>query len=1242
MALTLDPVFAAAQASVTRRPLVEILSSQFVADIPFDGQTLTSETTAEQSPNLIRHSTGRLALVYSYSTNVIKYVYTDLNRTAFTSVALAIPGGHTLLETSICELTGGNVGIVYRTSYSGTHYLKYKTITVTGTAVASGDIVSFSASPDMSGPAVLALANGTYMLVYRRLVTGNYLFYKSTSSDFLTWASPSQCSIGGYALTGESGYPYLMQITTGDIWLFFDSCEAGNVFNIYYSVSTDNGATWGNAVKLTPYTAVAEQGRHPWATQKMAGQMHVVFNAKMGALHIDQTTAGWEAAGASGTNMCFDPAGRKLYVTSTYAALGIKFLYGVAEINVDSWTVTDFWNTSSTTPRFNSLYANTHVWWERFHGEGYLIPVGSYGKYLPGYAGEGCIISVLNAPSHMITDYVFAAWPAYSLVQNVTHSLTGTLQAAWVDFATRRLYILSTQVYALTLSFSVGWIDLNETGPIFNCHTLISNAHLWTPSTSSEMGFAVYPGQDLILVWNGLALSSYKGPLVLYSMSTGALVKNYNVDDFPGFPYHGINHAVLVGNKVYCSFTYQALYGAQDKRGLCEINISTDAIVYHRPDWASIDEYGLNMIEPLPDGRLLISTSGAGVSGGAGITIFNPATSTWDLFNNTTLPGFWPTAFPAQNYSSVAYDPVTGLCFAGTYSIYGISWSGITAFSEYGLIQQASYMVGTFGGGVWNWGAVTELVQGYLDYDAAVVFGPGASGGMYAFWTSMTGSELSIKWDYEGGTFNLSAYIAKDRPIGVDWSIDGKPNALTFTVSSGHLFDQHNKSSLLAPVLKKGRKLTVRFGDRVGAFEYWQAQGTMAVTGSKMRYARGLYPEMEISAQDKRIFWDQKQVIATAPFNTDPRSILIDILEDHLNLLTADIDPLLPVFDGAVVLTHQWIDTMGKDIIEQVCHRFGYFPHITVADKFTARKVSDANVVDHIYTDSTKLVDFSSDDEFSDFTNQVIVTGRERSEIEILYGEEMVGTLAGTIGWWGCKNTYDIHYANDNSRQCRDPRLKILQSTSSIGFQFLGQIHESITFVDPDERYCTITVTAPNLIPILVVAISGWVAAHYIPDLVISYGTGYTIPVGRYAESIFVFMIMMIISAIGNFQYEIWARPLGLIKRSVQGQADDSDLQAEIGDTITQKLEDPLCYSVGDCTLVAQQEIMVHKLQRKRVTFSKIADFRDEVGDTIQVNHPYTGAAMKVFITDLKRTVVIPSGPDSNEVPTDSIQGWVL
>jgi hypothetical protein len=1237
MSLTLDPALAAAQDSQSRKPLVEIISGQLVADIPFDGQRLTAETTEEKSPNLIRHTSGRLALVYSYSTNVIKYVYTNEARTVFTPVSLAIDGGETLLETSLCELANGNIGIVYRTQAGTSQYLKRKIITITGTAVSSGTIATYTGSPIMSGPALLALANGTFLLAYIRLSAGEYKFYKRTSADFLTWSSASEISVAGIDQTTECGYPYLMQLTTGQILFFFDGCDGGEIFNIFYSVSSDNGGTWGGAVHLTSYTSIAEQGRHPWATQKMAGQMHVVFNSKRGALHIDETTEGWLGAGASGTNLSFDAASRKLYVTSSDDPTGT--FNGIAEIDVDAWMVTNFWDASTTTPRFS---AAIDTLWERFHGESYLIPVGSRGKNINGSAGEGCLISVLDADGNTITDYVFADWPAYSLVKNVTHSLEGLLQAAWIDFSTRRMYVLCSTndgVHGDYVHFDVGWIDLTDPGPSYTCHTLIAPTHLWHPTLAGEMGLAVYPGQDLILIWNGYDGDPYKSALAVYSMSTGAIYKSYDVDSFPGFPYHGPHHAVLVGNKIYCTFGYEPLYGEVDKRGLCEIDISTDAIVFYRPDWASIDEYGLNMIEPLPDGRLLISTHGADVSGGAGVTIFDPLTQTWELFNNTTLPGFWPATTPAQNYSAVAYDPVTGLCFAGSPSKYGVSWGGLTAFSEFGLIQQASYMVGTFAAGVWTWGAMTDLVQGYLDYDAAVVFGPGASDGMYAFWTHMAGDDLSIKWDQEGTTLNLAPYLAKDRPIEAEWSIDGSPNSLSFTVSDGHLFDPHNKNSLLSPVLKKGRKLTLRFGENVGGTEYWKNQGTSIITPGKGKYARGKYPERLITAKDRRILWDQKKIIATAPFNTNPKSILTDILKDHLNLADADLD--LPTFDTAVDLTHQWIDTLAKDIIEQICHRFGYFPHISVDGLVTARKISDSNEVDHIYANLTKEIEFSDDDEFSTFTNQVIVTGHERTEIEILYGEELLQTLAGTIGWWGCKQTYDINYSVDRSRRCRDPRLKILQSTSSIGFQLAGQIHESITLVDPNETYCVVTVTAPNLVPILIFAIPEWAAAHFIPDAVASLGAGWTVPVGRVIESVWMFVIMMIISAVGNFQYEIWGRPVGKIKRSVEGQDNDAEFQAEIGEPITTIIEDPLCYSGPECTQVAKQELLVARLERSRVTFSKIADLRDEVGDTIQVNHPHTQAPMKIFITDLKRRMVIPSAGQPGEF-TDTISGWVL
>ena len=79
MSLTLDAALAAAQENPSRRPLVEIISSQRSDDIPFDGTFLTSETFSEFGVNLIPHSSGRLCIAYCYGPDAdrdcgIKYV----------------------------------------------------------------------------------------------------------------------------------------------------------------------------------------------------------------------------------------------------------------------------------------------------------------------------------------------------------------------------------------------------------------------------------------------------------------------------------------------------------------------------------------------------------------------------------------------------------------------------------------------------------------------------------------------------------------------------------------------------------------------------------------------------------------------------------------------------------------------------------------------------------------------------------------------------------------------------------------------------------------------------------------------------------------------------------------------------------------------------------------------------------------------------------------------------------------
>ena len=93
-------------------------------------------------------------------------------------------------------------------------------------------------------------------------------------------------------------------------------------------------------------------------------------------------------------------------------------------------------------------------------------------------------------------------------------------------------------------------------------------------------------------------------------------------------------------------------------------------------------------------------------------------------------------------------------------------------------------------------------------------------------------------------------------------------------------------------------------------------------------------------------------------------------------------------------------------------------------------------------TTPPRLLTSVPDDSFSDFVNRITVTGEERNHIEVMFDEERVGNLNGTVGWWGYKKTFDVYYSDDRSRRCRHPRLHVLESATCIGFKLMGGVSE--------------------------------------------------------------------------------------------------------------------------------------------------------------------------------------------------------
>lgn len=1266
MALTLDPTLATAQDSASRHPLVEIISQNPAPDIPFVGNFLDALLVDEEKPNIITHSTGRICATHIHETTKLRYVYTDTERTQFYFETFQDSDSWPILEATLYELTSGNIGVAFLSSSGGNNRLRYFVISPTGTVVvAQTTIVTYATATTTISSPFLTKVGANYFLAYVTNSSGNYAVKKRTSADFLTWSAEGDCSIGGLTATKRIANLSLLVISTGQIWLWFDYLDEADggmeIVNLYYSTSDDSGATWANAVKFTSYTTYETSGKHPFVVQKVATQMHLIFQEVASLIRMDDSTDGWTPAEEHVQKIQIDEVENKMYLTILIdPSTDWPQLWGIVKVDIATWTIDKCW-TPSSVPALPAHWCNlsgdmiyrTSI---PVHGERHLVPVISQDD-------DNMNILLLDGEADSIFVYHFHNKPAFTpaVTQNVTWSMnSNNIKGVWIDYDSSRMYVLfSKYVFGGTCYYSLGYFDLTEATETKTLNTIFEEDDIgWYEMAyvflRHRMFMEIVPDEDLLILYLGYpnflygAISVY-GHTRIHILSTGAIYKDYayHAVDCPNYPSLGIINGQYYDGKIWCTYdphydvyggSIHATYLANNWDGFCTIEPSTDTITHFRPAWSPLAfplHYGstgaYQWMRKFAYGKVVVAEDKNKVVfglAGFGMGVYDITSDTWNLYDDESIPGLDNNG----GYGDFLYYDYNEMIYIG-YD------KGLLGFLIDGLLSTIYYQEGNYDGS-WDWETKAQLCYGYQDSDAVVCLNPDDQS-FFAFWQhQITSGNKKIKWGMETTELDLAPYVVRNKELAAHWSISGDPSELSFAVSHGHLFDPFNTSSLLRIFLAKGRKLVMRFGEDVAGTPYMHAQGSFLVNETSLKYRRGEYPQMDVLARDRRCYWEYADIFATTYFQDYPEDILDDVLQNFLDFDAGDID--IPEMYGRTLIYQQWVGVKAKEIVDQICDRFFSFHRMTVDDKFTVKRISNGSAVDHVYSDLAQMIEYTPDDTFSDFTNRVVVIGFGRTDLAVTYDEERVGSLNGTCGWWGFKQDFTIRYSEDESRVCLSPRLVVLESSQSIAFQLAGQVHEEISYVDPNNLYCVITVTAPNLIPALLAGITILAVYALIPDWVASLGVGATTPYGRVIHNLGLMLVLMILSSVGNFQYEVWARPRGYVKQTVQAEAEDEDLQRQIGAVVTHKLEDPLCYTHEVCQAVADHEMMIVKNQRRRVRFTKIAHLQDEVGDMIQIPHPYTGEAMKIFITELTRKMKIPEEEGADGYFLDEIEGWVI
>lgn len=148
------------------------------------------------------------------------------------------------LRPSVVQLTNGTIMLVWQSNRLGNDDI-FSMTTTDGTSWSDPIQLTTDPEPDR-GPHVTQAMDGKIWVAWTSRRTGDAeIFYKT--HDGSSWSSDTRLTYS----TNSDVAPWILQIIDGTIMIFWASSTPTGEYDIYYTYSTDNGASWPENIQFT-------------------------------------------------------------------------------------------------------------------------------------------------------------------------------------------------------------------------------------------------------------------------------------------------------------------------------------------------------------------------------------------------------------------------------------------------------------------------------------------------------------------------------------------------------------------------------------------------------------------------------------------------------------------------------------------------------------------------------------------------------------------------------------------------------------------------------------------------------------------------------------------------------------------------------------------------------------------------------------------------------------------------------